>query len=38
VHALHDELTGPLGGPDSAETRALRAALQTLLHEPGGNP
>jgi DNA-binding MarR family transcriptional regulator len=38
VHALHDELTGPLGGPDSAETRALRAALQTLLRETGGNP
>ena len=41
VHDLHGTLTAPLGGPDSAETRALAAALQTLLrgaHEPGTTP
>ena len=31
VRDLHHELTAPLGGPDGARTRALRAALQTLL-------
>jgi DNA-binding MarR family transcriptional regulator len=31
VRDLHHELTAPLGGPDSPRTRALRAALQTLL-------
>jgi MarR family transcriptional regulator, organic hydroperoxide resistance regulator len=35
VHDLHGTLTAPLGGPDSAETKALAAALQTLL---GGVP
>ena len=41
VHDLHGTLTAPLGGPDSAETRALAAALQTLLHgvpEPDTTP
>jgi DNA-binding MarR family transcriptional regulator len=41
VHDLHHELTAPLGGPDSDETRQLRAALQTLLDaaaEPDGSP
>jgi len=33
VRALNGELTSPLGGPDSAETRALGAALQTVLRE-----
>jgi MarR family transcriptional regulator, organic hydroperoxide resistance regulator len=31
VQALHHELTAALGGPDSPDTRALRAALATLL-------
>jgi DNA-binding MarR family transcriptional regulator len=31
VRDLHHQLTAPLGGPDSPRTRALRAALQTLL-------
>ena len=41
VHDLHDTLTAPLGGPDSAETKALAAALQALLHgvpEPDATP
>jgi DNA-binding MarR family transcriptional regulator len=41
VHDLHGTLTAPLGGPDSAETRALAAALQTLLRgvpEPDTTP
>jgi len=42
VRDLHHELTAPLGGPDSPRTRALRAALQTLLEhqspETGDEP
>jgi DNA-binding MarR family transcriptional regulator len=33
VRGLHDQLTAPIGGPDSAETRALGATLQTLLRQ-----
>jgi len=38
VRALDRELTGPLGGPEGSEIRALVATLQTLLRqapEPG---
>ena len=39
VHDLHHQLTAPLGGPDGRPTRALRAALQTLLGaDPGAAP
>src|SRR5919108_660266 len=31
VLALQDEITAPLGGPDSERTREFRAALQALL-------
>jgi DNA-binding MarR family transcriptional regulator len=39
VRALHDELTAPLGGPDSAETLHFAATLQALLGgAPGPDP
>jgi DNA-binding MarR family transcriptional regulator len=45
VRGLHVDLTAPLGGPDSAEVRALAAGLQTLLSvapeattDPGPDP
>jgi MarR family transcriptional regulator, organic hydroperoxide resistance regulator len=34
VRELQDRLTQPLGGPDSARTRALRASLRALLDAP----
>jgi MarR family transcriptional regulator, organic hydroperoxide resistance regulator len=34
VRSLQDELTAPLGGPDSPATRALAQALQLLLDPP----
>ena len=33
VRALDRQLTASLGGPEGAETRALKATLQTLLEE-----
>jgi MarR family transcriptional regulator, organic hydroperoxide resistance regulator len=39
VHALHDQLLAPLGGPRSPGARALGETLETLLAAPlPGNP
>jgi DNA-binding MarR family transcriptional regulator len=38
VRRLHHELTAPLGGPGSARTRELRAALRLLLAAGTSSP
>jgi DNA-binding MarR family transcriptional regulator len=36
IRELQEELTAPLGGPDSRRARELRRALRSLLEDQGG--